>query len=110
MTKRGWETSEGQVAAIDCKTVRRSADKAKDESPIHMAGGAGDRERRGARQVKTNDHSNEITSIPELIETLEVKSCVVTIDAMGCRKKIARQVVKRGADYVLAVKKNQPRL
>ena len=61
-------------------------------------------------QVKTDAHSNEITAIPKLLKMLEIKGCVVTIDAMGCHKKIARQVVKQGADYVLAVKKNQPQL
>ena len=61
-------------------------------------------------QVKTDDHSNEITAIPKPLKTLEVKGCAVTIDAMGYRKKIARQVVKQGAGCVLAVKKNQPQL
>ena len=61
-------------------------------------------------QVKTDDRSNETTAIPKLIKTLEIKGCVVTIDAMGRRKKTARQVVKQGANYVLAVKKNRPQL
>ena len=59
-------------------------------------------------QVKTDDHSNEITAIPKLLKTLAVNGCAVTIDAMGCRRKTARQVVKQGADCILAVKKNQP--
>ena len=61
-------------------------------------------------QVKTDACSNEITAIPKLLKTLEVKGCAVTIDAMGRRKKIARQVVKHDEDCVLAVKKNQPQL
>ena len=61
-------------------------------------------------QVKTDAHSNEITAIPKLPKTLEVKGCIVTIDAVGCQKKTARRVVKRGADRVLAVKKNHPQL
>ena len=61
-------------------------------------------------QVKTDDHSNEITAIPELLKTLEVKGCAVTIDAMGCRKKVARQIAKQDEDCVLTVKKNQPQL
>ena len=109
-TKRVWEATEGQVAAIDGKTVRRSADKAKVKSSIHMVSAWATANGVALGQVKTDDHSNEITTIPKLLKTLEVKGCVVTIDAMGCQKKIARQVVKQGADYVLAVKKNQPQL
>ena len=61
-------------------------------------------------QVKTDAHSNAITAIPELRKTPEIKGCAATIDAMGCRIKIARETVKRGADCVLAVKKNHPQL
>ena len=109
-TKRVWEAAEGQVAAIDGKTVRRSADKAKGKSSNHMAGARATANGVALGQVKTDDRSNEITAIPKLLKTLEIKGCVVTIDAMGCQKKIAREIVKQGADYVLAVKKNQPRL
>ena len=109
-TKRVWEATEGQVVAIDGKTVRRSADKAKGESPIHMAGAWATANGVALGQVKTDAHSNEITAIPKLLKMLEIKGCTVTIDAMGYRKKIARQVVKQGADCVLAVKKNQPQL
>ncbi len=58
-------------------------------------------------QVKTDEKSNEITAIPELLELLEIKGCIVTIDAMGCQKKIAAQIVDDDADYVLALKGNQ---
>ena len=58
-------------------------------------------------QVKTEEKSNEITAIPELLELLDVKGCIVTIDAMGCQKKIAAKIVDKGADYVLALKGNQ---
>ena len=109
-TKRVWEAAQGQVAAIDCKTVRRSADKANGKSPIHMAGPWATANGVALGQVKADAHSNEITAIPKPIKTLEVKGCVVTIDAMGCRKKIARRIVKQGADCVWAVKKNQPQL
>ena len=109
-TKRVWEATQGQVAAIDGKTVRRSADKANGESPIHMAGAWATANVAALEQVKTDDRSNETTAIPKLLKTLEVKGCVVTIDAMGHRKKIARRVVKQGADCVLAVKKNQRQL
>ena len=61
-------------------------------------------------QVKTEEKSNEITAIPKLLEMLERSGCIVTIDAMGCQKEIARTIVDRGADYLLAVKENQGRL
>ena len=109
-TKRVWEATQGQVAAIDGKTVRRSADKANGESPIHMVSAWATANGVALGQVKTGYRSNETTAIPKLLKTLEVKGCVVTIDAMGRRKKIARRVVKQGADCVLAVKKNQRQL
>ena len=89
-TKRVWEAAEGQVAAIDGKTVRRSADKANGKSPIHMAGAWATANGAALGKVKTDDHSNETTAIPKLLKTLEIKGCVVTIDAMGRRKKVAR--------------------
>ena len=61
-------------------------------------------------QVATADHSNEITAIPRLLHVLDLKGATVTIDAMGCQKEIARHVHAQGADYVLAVKENQPGL
>ena len=61
-------------------------------------------------QVKVDEKSNEITAIPELLNLLDVSGCIVTIDAMGCQKQIARQIVSQEADYVLAVKENQGKL
>ncbi|MCH8148281.1 MAG: ISAs1 family transposase, partial [Planctomycetes bacterium] len=61
-------------------------------------------------QVATEEKSNEITAIPELIERIDVKGAIVTIDAMGCQKEIAKKITSAKADYVLAVKDNQPKL
>ena len=61
-------------------------------------------------QIKTEEKSNEITAIPELLFGLELKGCLVTIDAMGCQKKIAKVIIDKEADYLLAVKDNQPKL
>jgi predicted transposase YbfD/YdcC len=61
-------------------------------------------------QVKVDGKSNEITAIPELLRLLHIKGCIVTIDAMGAQKEIAEQICKQGADYVLALKDNQPNL
>ena len=57
--------------------------------------------------VKTDEKSNEITAIPQLLEKLELNGCIVTIDAMGCQREIAQQITENGADYVLAVKDPQ---
>ena len=61
-------------------------------------------------QQKTNQKSNEITAIPKLLKLLELNGCIVSIDAMGCQTKIARQIRNQGADYVLALKANQKQL
>lgn len=61
-------------------------------------------------QVKTEQKSNEITAIPELLKVLDLEGCTVTIDAMGCQTKIAEGIIGKGADYVLAVKENQKEL
>jgi predicted transposase YbfD/YdcC len=61
-------------------------------------------------QVKTAEKSKEITAIPELLKPLNLQGCLVTIDAMGCQKKIATQVLQKGADYLLSVRENQPAL
>jgi len=61
-------------------------------------------------QVKTDEKSNEITAIPERLKGLELKGCLVTIDAMGCQKKIAKTIIEQEADYLLALKDNQPKL
>lgn len=61
-------------------------------------------------QVATEEKSNEITAIPQLLKQIELKNAVITIDAMGCQKAIARQIVKGGGDFVIAVKDNQPKL
>ena len=61
-------------------------------------------------QVKTEEKSNEITAVPELLKKLELSGCIVTLDAMGCQRSIAKQVKEGGGDYVLMVKRNQPEL
>ncbi len=61
-------------------------------------------------QVKTNEKSNEITAIPKLLELLSIKDTIVTIDAMGCQTEIASAIIDKDADYILAVKGNQPQL
>lgn len=102
--------TKGEVVAIDGKTLRRSFRKAGSGAFVHMvsAWAAGNQLVLG--QVSTDEKSNEITAIPRLLELLHIKGCLVTIDAMGCQKAIATAIVDANADYMLAVKDNQPTL
>ena len=100
----------GEVVAIDGKTLRRSHDRPKGKKALHMVSAWASAQSLILGQVSTEEKSNEITAIPKLLEILELSGCIVTIDAMGCQKKIAKAIVDKGADYVLAVKENQPGL
>ena len=104
------EISGGQVVAIDGKTLRRSFDRATSKSAIHMVSAWASANHISLGQVVVDAKSNEITAIPKLLQILELSGCLVTIDAMGCQVEIARAIVNAGADYVLAVKDNQPTL
>ncbi len=104
------EITGGQVVPIDGKKLRRSHDKALGKNAIHMVSAWALENSLVLGQVKVDDKSNEITAIPQLLNLLEVAGCIVTIDAMGCQKKIAEKIIEKGADYVLAVKKNQGNL
>jgi predicted transposase YbfD/YdcC len=99
--------TDGDVVAIDGKTLRRSHDQKRGQSAIHMVSAWSSRNGLVLGQEKTSEKSNEITAIPELLEVLEIKGCIVTIDSMGCQTKIASQIVKKKADYILALKGNQ---
>lgn len=100
----------GKVVAIDGKTLRHSYDKKKRKAAIHMVSAFAAENGVVLGQIKTMDKSNEITAIPALLDLLDVKGCIVTIDAMGCQEKIAEKIVAKEADYVLAVKGNQKQL
>ena len=104
------EISDGQIVAIDGKTLRRSFDAASSKSAIHMVSAWATANHLSLGQVVVNEKSNEITAIPKLLEILAISGCLVTIDAMGCQTNIAEAIVGGGADYVLAVKRNQPTL
>jgi predicted transposase YbfD/YdcC len=100
----------GEVVAIDGKTLRGSFDAAAGRSPLHLVSAWATEARLVLGQVAVDQKSNEITAIPLLLELLDLTGAVVTIDAMGCQTKIAAAIRGRGADYVLAVKDNQPTL
>jgi predicted transposase YbfD/YdcC len=103
-------TSEVGHIAIDGKTLRRSFNAATGGKAIHMVSAWLADEGLVLGQLKTGEKSNEITAIPELLRLLDVRGATVTIDAMGCQRAIAEQIVDSGAHYALAVKDNQPTL
>ena len=100
----------GRVVAIDGKTARRSFDNVAGKGPLHMVSAWLSENRLLLGQQACDNKSNEITAMPELIKTLEISGAIVTADAMGCQKTIAAAIREAGADYVLAVKDNQPTL
>jgi predicted transposase YbfD/YdcC len=97
----------GAVVAVDGKTVRRSHDRRAGKAAIHRVSAWASANRLVLDQVATAEKANEITAIPALLDLLLLKGCIVTIDAMGCQRDIAAQIVDKGADYVLALKENQ---
>lgn len=98
------------VVAIDGKTLRRSHDQKNGLGPLHLVSAWATGNGVSLGQVATEEKSNEIKVIPELIDRINVKGATVTIDAMGCQKEIAKKIVDAKGDYVLAVKDNQPKL
>ena len=96
-----------EVIAVDGKTVRRSYQKKGAKAPIHMVSAFAARQRLVLGQVKVAEKSNEIVAIPALLGMLVIEGAIVSIDAMGCQRHIAEQIVDKKADYVLALKGNQ---
>src|SRR3954453_2905418 len=99
-----------RLVAIDGKTCRRSHDAAQGLGPLHVVSAWASEEGVALGQVATEEKSNEITAIPQLLQQLELAHAVITIDAMGCQKGIARDIVEGGGDFVISVKDNQPTL
>ena len=98
------------IIPIDGKTVRRSLDKKNNKFPIHIVSAWSSKNGITLGQVKVDEKSNEITAIPELLSQINVKNSAVSIDAMGCQKKIAEKIIEQKGDYVIALKGNQPTL
>lgn len=96
----------GSMIAIDGKTLRKSFDKATDQSAIHMVSAFASDAKLVLGQQKVSGKSNEITAIPKLLDLLSLEGTTVTIDAMGTQKKIAAKIIDKKADYVLALKRN----
>lgn len=99
-----------EIVAVDGKTSRRSGDRAKGRAALHLVSAWASERRLVLGQEAVAGKENEIVAIPRLLEMLELEGALVTIDAMGCQKAIARTIRDKGADYLLPVKDNQPAL
>jgi predicted transposase YbfD/YdcC len=111
----GWiaavqEATERRVVAIDGKTQRGSHDRARGKSALHLVHAWATANHLLLGQLAVDEKSNEITAIPELLKVLELSGAIVTIDAMGCQKEIARTIRGGGADYLLALQGNHEHL
>jgi len=99
--------SQGRLIAIDGKAIRRSLDTANGKAAIHMVSAWCEANHMVLGQIATDAKSNEITAIPRLLKLLDIDGAVITIDAAGCQKTIARQIVAQGGHYILQLKGNQ---
>jgi predicted transposase YbfD/YdcC len=104
------QITQGQVIAIDGKKLRGSAEQTLGRGAIDMVSAWATENHLVLAQEKVDDKSNEIKAIPELLQVLELAGCLVTIDAIGCQKEIAKTIVDQEADYILEVKENQGHL
>ncbi len=104
------EATKGEVIALDGKTLRHSFDNATGQSALHLVSAWASGNGITLGQLKVEGKSNEITALPALLKLLDVKGCVVTMDAMGCQKDLAKQIVQQQGDYVLCLKGNQSSL
>src|SRR5689334_23897786 len=100
---------EREVVAVDGKTVRRSGSRRHNHSPLHLVSAWASDQGLVLGQREVDGKSNEITAIPELLDTLHLDGAIVTLDAMGCQKDIAARIRVKGADYLLALKANHGR-
>jgi predicted transposase YbfD/YdcC len=102
------EKHPGEVLALDGKTLRHSFDTETGQAPLHLVTAWATENRLVLAQQPVAAKSNEITAFPVLLGLLDLQDSIVTIDAMGCQKEIARQIIQQGGDYVLALKENHP--
>jgi predicted transposase YbfD/YdcC len=109
-TKSVMESCPGEIIALDGKTARGSLDRKNDKKPLHMVSAWACEQRLVLGQEAIDEKSNEITAIPKLLKLLEIKGCIITIDAMGCQHTITDQVIEQEGDYVIGLKGNQGHL
>jgi len=99
-----------EIISIDGKTLRGSHNRKHGQKALHLVSAWASNNRIMLGQVKTEEKSNEIEAIPRILKMIDVSNSTVTIDAMGCQKDIAKEIIKQGADYVLSLKENQKTL
>ena len=99
-----------EVIAIDGKTLRGSGNRRQKQSPLHLVSAWASEQGLLLGHLQTAEKSNEITAIPQLLKMVHIKDSIVTIDAMGCQTSIAQEIQDQGADYVLSLKENHPKL
>lgn len=104
------ELTDGQIVAIDGKQLRGSKDNFLGKRAIYMVSAWAAANELVLGQRKVDEKSNEIAAIPELLKTLSIEGCIITIDAIGTQTKIAKAIIEAGADYLLSVKENQSHL
>ncbi len=104
------ENLEVEVVAIDGKSLKGSYDRKSKLKALHMVSAWSKEHRLVLGQTKVSEKSNEITAIPALLEMLDLSGCIITIDAMGTQKSIAKKIIEADADYVLSLKDNHPTL
>ena len=97
-----------EIISIDGKTMRGS--RSKEHKPIHMISAWANKAKAVFGQMAVEEKTNEITAVPELLELLDIEGTIITADAMSCQKEIVRRICDKGADYVIGLKENQPRL
>jgi len=102
--------TDDEVIGIDGKTARRSHHKGAGLGPLHPVSAWASRNRLVLGQLKVDEKSNEITAVPELLRLLDIKGCIVTVDALNTQKEITCEIREQGADYVMALKENHPTL
>lgn len=100
----------GKGIHVDGKTARHSFDHASNVKAMHMVSAWVDELSLCLGQIATDQKSNEITAVPMLLDLIEIRGAVVTLDAMGCQQKIVEKIIEREADYVITTKQNQPKL
>jgi predicted transposase YbfD/YdcC len=102
--------TDGEIIAIDGKTARRSHHRPLGKSAIELVSAWAQGNRLTLGQVKVADSSNEITAVPELLRLLELKGCIVTVDALNTQKETVEEIRQQEADYVVALKGNHGKL
>lgn len=110
LSEAAGQLPEGRLIPLDGKTMRQSFEHAWNKQGLHLVSAWCQHNQIVLGQLAVEDKSNEITAIPRLLEMLNIKKAVVTIDAIGCQREIAGQIKDQGGEYILAVKDNQPRL